>query len=361
MTPKKVLVAMSGGVDSCVAAARIVAAGHEAVGVHMALNRNAEQSRVGSRGCCTVEDAFDARRVATKLDIPFYVWDMSEEFKATVMDDFVAQYAAGNTPNPCVRCNEHIKFAELLTRAEALGFDAVATGHYASVQDGPDGVELHRAADLAKDQSYVLAVMGAEALSKCLFPLGDAPDKDAVRQEAEAMGFSTANKPDSHDICFIPDGDTRGFLDRHVPREPGDIVDAAGEVVGQHDGALGYTIGQRRGLRLGRPAPDGKPRYVLDVSVTTNTVTVGSQEDLMVQTLLAKDVVPLAPMPAQDEVVLAQVRAHGTPFECVVATTDEGVAITAKAKVSAIAPGQTVVVYRGNRVLFSATLSGARR
>lgn len=356
---KKVLVAMSGGVDSCVAAARIKAAGYDAVGVHMALNRDPEQTRVGSRGCCTVEDAFDARRVANKLDMPFYVWDMSEEFKETVMDDFVAEYAAGRTPNPCVRCNEHIKFAELLRRAEDLGFDAVATGHYAQVSHQDTQVQLHRSVDYAKDQSYVLAVMGAEALAKCLFPLGDVVNKDQVRAEAAALGFATASKPDSHDICFIPDGDTRGFLNRHLPQEPGEILSTDGEVLGQHDGALGYTVGQRRGLRLGKPAPDGKPRYVLDVSVSANTVTVGSKADLLVTALHADQAIWLTDPPDPSEPLLAQVRAHGTPFAVTVTATGDRLTAYAAEPVAAVAPGQTVVLYRDQRVLGSATLQGA--
>lgn len=350
---------MSGGVDSSVAAARVVEAGHEAVGVHMALATDPAAGRVGSRGCCTVEDALDARRVANTLDIPFYVWDLAEEFKAQVIDDFVAEYQAGRTPNPCVRCNERIKFAELLRRAQALGFDAVATGHYAQIQETTDGFELHRAVDTAKDQSYVLAVMGPKALPHCIFPLGDVTNKEAVRAEAEKLGLRTAHKPDSHDICFIPDGDTRGWLDRRVHREPGPIVDAAGEQVGEHDGALGYTVGQRRGLKLGRPAPDGKPRYVLDISVKDNTVTVGSAEDLATTRIEAQDAIWLAPPPQPDEIVAAQVRAHGTPFPCRIETSGDHFAVLPhQARVDAIAAGQTVVVYRDTRALVAGTVSG---
>jgi tRNA-uridine 2-sulfurtransferase len=358
----RVLAAMSGGVDSSVAAARAVRTGHEVVGVHLALSSQPGQSRNGARGCCTIEDAHDARRVADLLDIPFYVWDMAERFRQDVMDDFVAEYAAGRTPNPCVRCNERIKFAALLDKALALGFDAVATGHYARLVEGPDGPELHRALDQAKDQSYVLAVMGREALPAALFPLGDVASKAEVRAEAESLGLGVAAKPDSHDICFIPDGDTRGWLDSRVPRQAGVVVDTSGAVVGEHDGAVGYTVGQRRGLRLGRPAPDGRPRYVLDVSVVDNTVTVGPAEALEVRSVSATSPVWLAGPPRAGSRVAVQVRAHGAAVPCVVATADAGgVAVSLESPLSGVAPGQTLVLYDGSRVLGAATVSGSQR
>ena len=201
---------MSGGVDSAVAAARAVAAGHDVTGVHLALSRNPESYRSGARGCCTIEDSRDAWRAADLLGIPFYVWDMSEEFAADVVDDFLAEYAAGRTPNPCLRCNERIKFAAVLDRARALGFDAVCTGHYAQLVEGPAGRELHRAVDPGKDQSYVLGVLDADQLAGCMFPLGGSL-KSEVRAEAAARGLAVAAKPDSHDICFIPTGDTSGL------------------------------------------------------------------------------------------------------------------------------------------------------
>jgi tRNA-specific 2-thiouridylase len=358
----RVLAAMSGGVDSSVAAARAVKAGHEVVGVHLALSSAPGQARNGARGCCTIEDARDARRVADVLDIPFYVWDMAERFRQDVMDDFVAEYAAGRTPNPCVRCNERIKFAALLDKALALGFDAVATGHYARIIDGPSGPELHRSLDPAKDQSYVLAVMGREALRHALFPLGDSASKTDVRHEAEALGLGVSAKPDSHDICFIPDGDTRAWLDARVPRQPGAIVDTTGSVVGEHDGAAGYTIGQRKGLRLGRPASDGKPRYVLDVSVVDNTVTVGPADALQVTGMDGATPVWLETPPAQGVALAVQVRAHGEPVPCTVVRADaELVSVDVKPGLTGIAPGQTLVLYDGSRVVGSATISGTKR
>ncbi len=245
---------MSGGVDSAVAAARAVDAGHEVVGVHLALSRMPGTLRTGSRGCCTIEDSIDARRVAGQLGIPFYVWDFSERFKADVVDNFIEEYEQGRTPNPCLRCNEKIKFEAVLDRAMALGFDKVVTGHYATVVEGDDGsVELHRSAEWAKDQSYVLGVLTEEQLRYCLFPLGETPSKDEVRAEAEERGFSVAKKPDSHDICFIPDGDTQGFLEDKLGKRPGQIVDRDGEVLGDHAGTHGYTVGNEKASRLATP------------------------------------------------------------------------------------------------------------
>ncbi|HVU93322.1 MAG TPA: tRNA 2-thiouridine(34) synthase MnmA, partial [Jatrophihabitans sp.] len=226
----RVLAAMSGGVDSAVAAARAVDAGHDVTGVHLALSAAPATLRHGARGCCTVEDAHDARRAADVLGIPFYVWDLAERFRADVIDDFVGEYAAGRTPNPCLRCNEKIKFAAVLDKALALGFDAVVTGHHARLVDG----RLLRSVDAAKDQSYVLAVCTREQLAHAMFPLGNST-KAEVRAEAAARGLAVADKPDSHDICFIADGDTRGFLRQRLGEEPGDIVDAAtGAVLGRH-------------------------------------------------------------------------------------------------------------------------------
>ncbi|HZK06466.1 MAG TPA: tRNA 2-thiouridine(34) synthase MnmA, partial [Actinomycetaceae bacterium] len=227
----QVLAALSGGVDSAVAAARAVDAGHEVVGVHMALSRSRAEHRSGSRGCCSIEDASDARRAADILGVPFYVWDLSEEFEETVVADFLAEYEAGRTPNPCVRCNEHVKFSALLDRGTALGFDAVATGHYARIEQGTHGgLELHRGNAFEKDQSYVLAVMGAERLGRALFPLGTAASKADIRAEAAARGLSLSEKPDSYDICFVADGDTAGFLRRRLGNRPGEILDEAGDV-----------------------------------------------------------------------------------------------------------------------------------
>lgn len=362
----RVLAALSGGVDSAVAAARAQDAGHDVVGVHMALSRNRDQFRTGSRGCCSIEDAGDARRAADVLGIPFYVWDLSERFEQTVVADFLAEYAAGRTPNPCVRCNEHIKFATLLDRAVALGFDAVCTGHYARIEIGDDGARsLHRAADLAKDQSYVLAVMGPERLARAMFPLGDAPSKDAVRAEAAARGLGVSAKPDSYDICFVADGDTQGFLRGRLGSQPGDVVDTAGNVVGQHDGAYAYTVGQRRGLHLGRPAADGKPRYVLDVQPVRNRVVVGAVEELDVVSLRGSGGVWFTePGDAWFDCTV-QVRAHGAAVPATARAIDDdgrpGAEVRLGVPLRGLAAGQSAVLYDGTRVLGHSTVSTTTR
>ena len=360
----RVLAAMSGGVDSAVAAARAVDAGHDVVGVHMALSRNRDQFRTGSRGCCSIEDAGDARRACDVLGIPYYVWDLSERFEETVVADFLAEYAAGRTPNPCVRCNEHIKFEALADKALALGFDALCTGHYARIIARDDGQrELHRARDAAKDQSYVLAVMGPERLARAMFPLGDAATKDEVRAEAAARGLSVSAKPDSYDICFVADGDTRGFLRDRLGSRPGPIVDTAGDVLGAHDGTYGYTIGQRKGLAIGRPAPDGKPRYVLSIMPVTSTVVVGSIDELDVATVRAGSAVWFADADADGDwfACEAQVRAHGEAIGVCARTVPDGgveVDVTAGAahRLKGVAAGQSLVLYDGSRVLAQATV-----
>ncbi len=355
---------MSGGVDSAVAAARAKDAGHDVVGVHLALSRTPGTLRTGARGCCTVEDALDARRVADLIGIPFYVWDFSERFTEDVVDDFIAEYRAGRTPNPCMRCNERIKFAALLDKALALGFDAVCTGHYATVvADAAGNRELHRAAAWAKDQSYVLGVLTAEQLAHAMFPLGATPSKAEVRAEAEARGFSVAAKPDSHDICFIPDGDTRGWLGEHVGVAPGDIVDRAGAKVGEHLGAHAYTVGQRRGLSLGVPAPDGRPRFVLEVRPADNTVVVGPREALDIVELAGERFswAGLAPRhPAAGFGCEVQVRAHADPVPAAAALVDGELVVRPDSPISGVAPGQTAVLYSGTRVLGQLTIARTR-
>lgn len=356
----RVLAALSGGVDSAVAAARALEAGHDVVGVHMALSRNRDEFRSGSRGCCSIEDSHDARRAADKLGIPYYVWDLADEFHDTVVKDFLSEYAAGRTPNPCVRCNEHIKFDTLLERAQALGFDAVCTGHYARIDIREDGVrELHRAADAAKDQSYVLAVMGPDKLARSMFPLGTAASKSDVRAEAAARGLGVSNKPDSFDICFVADGDTKGFLQRSLGESPGEIQDETGAVVGEHEGAYSYTVGQRRGLGIGRPAADGAPRYVTAVDTARNVVTVGPETLLSVSTLVADAAVWLAPdVPADAPTRCeAQVRAHGVPVSGSVTRDGDRITVELDEPMRGVAGGQSLVVYDGTRVLGQATLT----
>jgi tRNA-specific 2-thiouridylase len=349
----KVLAAMSGGVDSATAAARAADAGHEVTGVHLALSANPSSYRTGARGCCTLEDARDARRAADVIGIPFYVWDMAERFHRDVVEDFVAEYAAGRTPNPCLRCNEKIKFAAVLDKALALGFDAVCTGHYARIRDGI----LHRAADPGKDQSYVLAVLTAEQISHAMFPLGDTP-KAQVRTEAARRGLAVADKPDSHDVCFIADGDTRGFLARQLGPAPGQIVDQAGAVVGEHEGAYSFTVGQRRGLRVGTPAGDGRPRYVLDIEPVTRTVTVGPAEGLDITEIITTRPVWTGCAPPEQPVeCLVQLRAHGEVHACAASMDGDDVHIRLHHPARGVAKGQAAVLYADDTVLGSATIS----
>jgi tRNA-specific 2-thiouridylase len=355
----RVLAAMSGGVDSAVAAALAVDAGHEVTGVHLALSPDRQTLRSGARGCCSLEDAHDARRVADELGIPFYVWDLAERFTEDVVEDFVAEYAAGRTPNPCLRCNERIKFAAVLDRARALGFDAVVTGHHARLADG----ELRRSADAAKDQSYVLAVLSADQLGGAVFPLGSMT-KGRVREIAAERGFAVATKPDSHDICFIPDGDTRGFLSRRLGERPGPVVDAAtGATVGEHAGSYGFTVGQRRGL--GVAVGDSRPRYVLGIEPVSRTVTIGTADLATVDRV--RTAVPtwtgrVPRLPLRAEV---QLRAHGAAVPCEARADDDGgLRLLLDQPQRGVAPGQSAVLYtpdarRGDLVLGQGTIVSA--
>jgi tRNA-specific 2-thiouridylase len=359
-----VVAALSGGVDSAVAAARAVEAGHDVTGIHLALSRNPASYRSGARGCCTIEDANDARRAADVIGIPFYVWDLSDRFHEDVVEDFMDEYAAGRTPNPCLRCNEKIKFAAVLDRALGLGFDAVATGHYARLRDGADGIEMHRAVDHGKDQSYVLGVLDQSQLRHSLFPLGGST-KAAVREEAAARGLLVADKPDSHDICFVADGDNAGWLREKLgdraPNHGGPIVDeSTGEQLGRHEGTYGFTIGQRKGLRLGVPAADGRPRFVLDIEPVSGTVLVGPRERLAVDGLSAVRPRWCGPPPDRLEGTV-QLRAHGDEHRAVVRVSGGEVEVELRDPAYGIAPGQAVVVYDGTRVVGSATIVATRR
>lgn len=342
----RVLAAMSGGVDSAVAAARAVDAGHDVVGVHLALSTAPGALRTGSRGCCSREDADDARRAADILGIPFYIWDFADRFKDDVIDEFVDAYAAGQTPNPCLTCNEKIKFAALADKATALGFDALATGHYARLVDG----ELRRAVDDDKDQSYVLAVLTREQLARAMFPVGDTP-KPEIRAEAARRGLAVADKPDSHDICFIPTGDTRAFLGARIGIRPGAVIDAdSGEQLAEHDGVHGFTIGQRKGLGIEAPAVDGRPRYVTDIDPASGTVTVGSGEHLAVYSITASRAVwTSGEVPTGPVECVIQVRAHGGLAPAVVTPVETpdgpGLEISLAQPLTGVARGQAAVMY----------------
>ena len=357
----KVLAAMSGGVDSSVAAARMVDAGHDVVGVHLALSSAPGTLRTGSRGCCSKEDASDARRVADVLGIPFYVWDFAERFKSDVIDEFVSSYARGETPNPCVVCNQKIKFSALSAKAVALGFDTVATGHYARLSDG----RLRRAVDIDKDQSYVLAVLSAEQLRHAAFPIGDTP-KPQIRAEAARRGLTVAEKPDSHDICFIPSGNTRAFLGERIGVRRGAVVNADGAVLAEHDGVHGFTIGQRKGLGIAGPGPDGRPRYVTAIDAETATVRVGEPADLEIREIVGRTPIFTSGVALPGPVECAvQVRAHGETADAIAELVNEELVVRLRAPMRGVARGQTLVLYRrdpdGDEVLGSATIAGTSR
>jgi tRNA-specific 2-thiouridylase len=349
---------MSGGVDSAVAAARAHDAGHEVVGVHLALSANPAKYRSGARGCCTIEDSHDARRAADMIGIPFYIWDMASEFHENVVEDFVSEYAAGRTPNPCLRCNEKIKFAAVLDRAKALGFDGVITGHYANIKEENGKKVMYRAADPAKDQSYVLAVLNEDQLQGAHFPLGDSL-KTEVRKEAKARGLYIANKPDSHDICFVPSGDNAGWLRDRIGTSKGDIVDESGAKVGEHSGAFAYTIGQRRGLGLSVPLQNGSPRYVLKIDPIENRVVVGTRDKLAISKITGHRPIWCGnpPIENQEYQGFAQVRAHGSPLECSYQFVNGELQVRLNRPLLGLAAGQGLVIYDGDRVVGSATVS----
>ena len=352
----KLIAAMSGGVDSAVAASRAVEAGHQVIGVHLALASNPQKYRSGARGCCTIEDSHDARRAADVIGIPFYIWDMAEEFHEGVVENFLSEYAAGRTPNPCLRCNEKIKFAAVLDRAKAMGFDGVVTGHYANMRALKGERTLHRAIDMSKDQSYVLAVLNRDQLQGAYFPLGDTEKVD-IRKEAEAKGLAVANKPDSHDICFVPSGDNAGWLRDRLGSEAGPIVDQDGKIIGEHKGAYTYTIGQRKGLGLTVPAADGNPRFVLKIEPKSNTVVVGPREDLAVLRIVGEKPVWCGDNPGTEwRNGFVQVRAHGAALDCKYRETDTGVEIELEKPLLGLATGQAAVIYDGDRVVGSSTI-----
>ena len=352
----RVLVGMSGGVDSSVAAARLVDDGHDVAGVHLAMARSSAGG--SARGCAVPGALEDAEAVGSSLGVEVAVWDFAERFRAEVVEHFLAEYSAGRTPNPCLRCNERVKFAALVERGLELGFDAVATGHYARVTRHGDTVELRRSPDPRKDQSYVLGVLDQHQLRHVVFPLSGST-KDQVRLEAARRGLPTASRPDSVDICFIPDGDAGAYLRAHLGERPGEVVDADGTVLGTHTGSFQFTVGQRRGLRLGRPAADGRPRFVVAVTPDTNRVTVGPHEALRVRALSC--VRPTWTMDARHGSWRGhvQVRAHGEPLAAAFTVTPDGAGVRIELDEPAhgIAPGQGAVAYDGDLVIGSATIA----
>ncbi|MGH9212304.1 MAG: tRNA 2-thiouridine(34) synthase MnmA [Acidimicrobiales bacterium] len=341
----KVLVAMSGGVDSSVAAAMLLEAGHDVVGVTMKLWGGESDT-----GCCSVSDVDDARRVAQQLGIAHHVWTFTDDFERRVVEPYVEAHRVGRTPNPCIECNRHLKFDRMLERADAVGFDAVATGHHARVVTRPDGTHrLARGADAAKDQSYVLYVLGQAELDRTLLPVGDLT-KEQVRAEAVRLGLRTAAKPDSQDVCFITSTAGRaGFLARRLDLHPARLVDDAGHEVGEVDAVELVTVGQRRGLGLaggGREA-----RYVVGVDVAERTVRIGSDAELRVDAVELENMV-WATDPVTGSVD-AQCSAHGVPRAAAVApaASDSRATVRFAAPERRVAVGQSVVLYHDDQVV----------
>ena len=353
MDSKKMLVAMSGGVDSSVAAYLTKQAGFYCAG---AIARMCDETLSGGDFQKNIQDA---KAVAERMDMDFHIIEAVDAFKQAVVDHFICAYEQGETPNPCVQCNRHIKFSFLLDKALDLGYDAIVTGHYAKIrQDENTGrYLLYKAADSAKDQSYFLACLNQHQLKCAHFPLGEYT-KDEIRRIAEEQGFLTAKKKDSQDICFIPDGDYMAFIRRYTGRDfaSGNFLDQQGKIVGKHNGAMGYTLGQRKGLGLAM----GAPVYVCSKDMAANTVTVGPEEALYTSTLLAVDAnwFPFATLtePMQVE---AKARSRHNPQPATVYPTEDGFRVVFDTPQRAVTPGQTVVLYRGDMVIGSGTITTA--
>ncbi|MCH8814965.1 MAG: tRNA 2-thiouridine(34) synthase MnmA [Chloroflexi bacterium] len=355
MTKGRVVVAMSGGVDSSVAAGLLLEQGYEVVGVTMRLwtEENADAAR-HHRRCCSVEDTDDARAAADVLGIRHYVLNLEREFKEEVVDFFVGEYAQGRTPNPCLACNDRVKFKPLLEHARALEADYLATGHYVRVRHSDHGHELLRGADPEKDQSYVLYKLRQDELGQSLFPVGEYP-KDEIRRLAHELNLPNADKPDSADICFIPSGNYRKFVRDRISVVAGDIVDTAGRGLGQHEGIAGYTIGQRKGV----PARGGgEPLFVIDIEPETNTVVVGEHEELMAEGLVAEDLTFVSgEAPAGAFTAEVRIRYRGELVPASVDVTGTRAEVRFERSQRAVTPGQAAVFYDGDRVLGGGTIT----
>jgi tRNA-specific 2-thiouridylase len=353
---ERVVVAMSGGVDSAVAAARCVAAGHEVIGISLRLAPD------GGGSCCSLDDFHDARAVADRLGVPHYVFDMTEPFRRHVMRPFVEEYLAGRTPNPCARCNQHVKFGLLWERARELGAARLATGHYARIALDPRSgrPRLRVAADAAKDQTYFLFMLDEAALGRTLFPVGDAT-KAEVRAEATALGLDVASKPESMEVCFVSDGDAAAFVEQHAAPgslRPGPVVDETGRRLARHAGVHRFTVGQRRGLGLA----GGTPRYVRALDAATGTVTVAPLAGLAARGLVAREVTwtaGRAPMPGAALAVRIRHRHAPVAARLVAAGGGEARVEFAASTGPAVSPGQAAVFYRGDTVLGGGWIAGA--
>ena len=349
-----IAVAMSGGVDSSVAAARCVSAGRQVIGITLAMWPG-DRLQERDRGCCSIDAVDDARRVADRLGIAHYTWNLEDDFHESVIADFEAEYAAGRTPNPCVRCNERIKFGTLLARARAAGARHLATGHWARLdREGTAPPVLRRAADLRKDQSYTLHRLGPEQLAAAVFPLGAVPSKADLRREAEVLGLRTAAKPESQELCFV-EGDLRADLERRLAGRftPGEILDEEGRAVGRHRGLPFYTVGQRTGLGLAPARPDAVPLHVLDLVPASNAVVVGPRARLERRSITAADCRWTSGEPPRPgDACLVQLRAHGAAHPATVISAGPGATqVICDPPVLQVAPGQSLVLYDGDAVL----------
>lgn len=348
--PRRVLVAMSGGVDSSVAAALLVQQGLDVVGATMKTFCYSE-TQGPSKTCCGLDGIMDARRVADTLGIPHYVYDVEEEFTRDVIDDFVAEYAQGRTPNPCVRCNSNTKFRDLLARGRVLGCDAVASGHYVRIRHESDRSVLMRGMDPAKDQSYFLWGLPADMLPHLEFPLGELT-KTQVRERARALGLVTAEKPESQEICFVPTGHYRDFLERRLPvahpsLQPGNIVDRSGRIVGEHPGFAGFTVGQRKGLGGGFD----QALFVLEIRPDQRQVVVGPLDELFSHGVAVSELNWLGAPPNPGTQVQVQIRYRAPAVGARVAAHSESLALTFDQPQKSVTPGQSAVVLCGDEVL----------
>ena len=347
----RILVAMSGGVDSSVVAALLKEQGHEVIGVTMKLWEGPE-GEMPETGCCTASDSEDARKVASKLDIPYYVLDYTESFSKNVVDNFIDMYAQGLTPNPCVECNRSVKFDHFLNQAKKLNCEKVATGHYAKIIKNENFYELHKADYLDKDQSYVLHMLKSDDLENILFPLGEIT-KPEVRQIAARLGLKTAFKKDSQDICFVGKKDYRSFVEKRIDlTSAGEIFDVNGNKVGNHNGIHQFTVGQRKGL----PGGQATPRYVTKINVQNKNVIIGEQKDLLVESFIIEDVSIVKDIEYDNLTV--QTRYNSEDLNCKInKISDKELLVELIEPASSIAPGQFGVLFSGTKVIGGGRIS----